>query len=134
MAASRPVQAGFFILKPDPMKSLLLSRREWDLCLDAAGNIAVCQPPWAVAQNVATAIKTFRKDCWYDQQKGLPYLEQIFGKYPPQSRLRWLIWQCALTQTGVLAASVKRLNLTGRRLTGQVMVTDQQANTQLVNF
>ena len=39
--------------------TLLLDQTEWDLVLDASGNIALASPPYALAQDVASAVRTF---------------------------------------------------------------------------
>ena len=41
------------------MNTLLLDTLRWDLCLDVHGNIAVASDPYSVAQDVASAIRTF---------------------------------------------------------------------------
>ena len=41
------------------MNTLLLDQTAWDLVLDSAGNIALAAVPYARAQDVASAIKTF---------------------------------------------------------------------------
>jgi len=63
------------------MKSLLLDLAIWDLCLDANGNIAVAEDPYATAQDVACACRTFIGEVWYDTTLGIPYTEQILGKF-----------------------------------------------------
>ena len=42
-----------------PYSTLLLDPDTWDLTVDNNGNIAVAAPPYAVAQDVASAIRTF---------------------------------------------------------------------------
>ena len=42
------------------MKTLLLRPDTWDLTLDSAGNIAVAENPYALAQDAASAIKLFQ--------------------------------------------------------------------------
>lgn len=108
------------------MKTLLLDQDAWDLVLDARGNIAVASDPYAIAQNVATAVRTFKRDCIYDQDKGLPYFEQILGQFPPLSYVKTLIEDEALTQSKVVEANVVFTDFTDRGLSGQIQVTDTQ--------
>ena len=46
--------------------SLLLVTDAWDICLDAAGNIALATPPYATAQSVANAIRLFQGELFFD--------------------------------------------------------------------
>ena len=67
------------------MRTLLLDRTAWDLVLDANGNIACATEPYQIAQDVASAIRTFRGECFYDTTLGLPYWSNILGQLPPAS-------------------------------------------------
>ena len=51
----------------DVAATLLLDRTTWDLCLDANGNIAMATGPYAIAQDVASAVRL-----WHDTTKGVP--------------------------------------------------------------
>jgi hypothetical protein len=44
------------------VNTLLLDVSSWDLCLDAAGNIAMASNPYSIAQDAASAIRTFAGD------------------------------------------------------------------------
>lgn len=63
-------------------KSMLLETETWDLSLDASGNIAATQNPYAVAQDAACACSTFLGEAWYDTTLGIPYYERILGHWP----------------------------------------------------
>ena len=41
------------------MNTLLLDLTNWDLLVDASGNIAVASDPYSVAQDVASAVRVF---------------------------------------------------------------------------
>ena len=69
------------------MSTLYLTPK-WDLCVDNSGNIALATEPYALAQDVASAIKLFKGELWYDAQKGVPYFEKILGKRPPAALFR----------------------------------------------
>ena len=70
------------------MNTLLLDRVAWDLVLDAAGNIAMASNPYATAQDVASAIKLFRGELFYDTAKGIPYWTEVLGQLPPLALVR----------------------------------------------
>lgn len=86
-------------------RTLLLDRTVWDLCLDAAGNIAVAAEPYAQAQDVASAIRLFRGELWYDVAVGIPYFGQILGRTPAPAFLKAQFVAAALTVPGVVSAT-----------------------------
>jgi len=82
------------------MDTLLLDLDNWDLTVDAAGNWAVASPPYAIAQDVASAIKTFQLqagpndpvlgECWYDNtRKSIGVGKPV----PVPATLDWDLWQ-----------------------------------------
>lgn len=104
------------------MKTLLLDRTAWDLVLDAAGNIALASEPYAIAQDVASAIRLFKGEAYYDTSQGVPYWEQFLGQRPPLSLVKAEVVKAALTVPGVLDARCFLASFTNRTLTGQVQV------------
>lgn len=102
--------------------TLLLDTETWDLVLDANGNIAVAAEPYALAQDAASAIKTFLGEVYWDTTVGVPYMTQILGKNIPLPLLKQLLIDAALTVPGVVSAQIFISSLTGRTLSGQVQV------------
>jgi hypothetical protein len=105
-----------------PFSTLCLDVGTWDLIADASGNIARADPPYAVAQDVASAIKTFLGEVWYDDTIGIPYQTKILGQVPPLSIFKQYMVAAALTVPSVVSAvcviqSYSRLT---RRIVGQV--------------
>lgn len=115
------------------MNTLLLDRTVWDLVLDASRNIAVASDPYSIAQDVSSAIRTFLAECWYDNTKGVPYLQQDLGQLPPMQLIRNQIETVAKTVPGVTQARCYILSIVNRKLTGQVQVTTA-TGTFPVNF
>lgn len=109
--------------------TLLLGRDTWDLLLGADGNIAVAAEPYALAQDAASAIKTFLGECYFDTTVGVPYLTQVLGKRIPLAILKQLLVDAALTVPGVVAAQVFITALTDRDLSGQVQVVSENGET-----
>jgi hypothetical protein len=103
--------------------TLLLDRTTWDLVLGADGNIAVAAEPYALAQDAASAIKTFLGECYWDTALGVPYLTQVLGKSPSLSQVKGLLVAAAMTVPGVASAKVFLVSATNRGLVGQVQVT-----------
>lgn len=116
------------------MDTLLLDTSLWDLFLDASGNIAVATEPYAIAQDVASAIKLFLGELYYDETKGLPYFDQILGEYPPASLVQAQVVAAALTVPDVVKARCVGLELSNRGLSGTVEVIDTTGVAQNVSF
>lgn len=116
------------------MNTLLLDTATWDLCKDAQGNIAMASAPYALAQDVASAIKTFLDEVWYDDTQGIPYFTQILGHAPPVTVFQEYMVRAALTVPGVVSAQCVISSFEGRTVTGQVPFTDVNGNKGLVSF
>jgi hypothetical protein len=102
--------------------TLLLDQSQWDLVVNASGNIAVAAEPYALAQDAASAIRTFEGECFWDTSVGVPYLSQILGKVVPLSLLKQALIEAALTVPNVVSAQVFVSSVTDRTLQGQVQV------------
>ncbi len=114
--------------------TLLLDQTEWDLVLDASGNIALASPPYALAQDVASAVRTFLGEVWYDTTEGIPYWTEILGQLPPASLLIELINQAALTVPGVVSAQTSIGSFGDRTVKGQILFVDENNETTTINF
>lgn len=124
------------------MKTLLLATDTWDLCLDASGNIAVADVPYALAQDVASALRTFLGEVWYDDTLGIPYFQKVLGKAPPLTVFQALMEQTALTAVPTTAdvyvvkatCTIQAFNPTTRVITGQVQFIDSNNQTGTVSI
>lgn len=117
------------------MRTLLLDRTLWDLVLDVNGNIAVGDAPYALAQDAASAIKTFLGECWYNTTLGVPYWNQILGQAPPPVSLMKAKFEgAALTVPGVVDAKCFITVFTDRTIRGQVHVTDRAGQVTAAAF
>lgn len=116
------------------MKTLLLDTDEWDLVLDAHGNIAAATNPYAIAQDVSSAVRLFLGELYYDTTKGVPHFQEILGKNPPISLIKSEVVKAALTVPEVTSATCLIAGFSGRTINGQVQVTDTTGETTLVNF
>lgn len=106
------------------MDTLLLDTVEWDLLLDVDGNWAVASNPYALAQDAASAIRTFQGELWYDTTQGVPYFTEILGKTPPLNLMKQKFEAAAKTVPGVVAAICYITEIRDRKVSGQVQVTD----------
>lgn len=116
------------------MKTLLLDQTYWDLVLDAEGNIALAKEPYAVAQDVASAVKLFQGELWYDTTKGIPYFSQVLGFLPPPSLLYTYFKNAALTVPTVATVNVVLNPLVDRTVTGEIQFTDTSGAKGSVNI
>lgn len=116
------------------MDTLLLDQTDWDLVLDINGNIAMASEPYALAQDVASAIRTFIAECWYDITQGIPNFQNVLGHLPPVALLKQYLVNAALTVPGVVTATVVIQSFTDRNVVGQVQFTDTTGASQIANF
>lgn len=116
------------------LNTLLLDTDAWDLVLDASGNIAMASPPYSLAQDVASAVRTFLSEVFYDTTQGIPYPTQVLGQIPPAALLTQLISNQALTVSGVVSAQTVITSFNARSVQGQIQFTDESGGTTIVNF
>ena len=116
------------------MNTILLSPTTGDLLLDANGNIAMAQEPFAIAQDVASAVKLFAGELYFDTSQGMPYFDQILGHNPPLSFLTAQMEAAALTVPNVVSAKAAITNFQNRQITGSVEVIDTTGQINNVVF
>lgn len=116
------------------MDTMLLAIDTWDLVLDANGNWAVANNPYSEAQDVASAIKLFLGEAYFDVTQGIPYFGQIFGVRPNLQFVKTQIEAAALTVPNVVSALCLFASFDGRNLTGQVQVIDTVGVQNNVSF
>lgn len=114
--------------------TLLLDQVAWDLVIDSAGNIAMAEPPYALAQDVASAVRLFLGELWYNTTAGIPYFEEILGTLPPVSLLISYIETAALTVPGVVTAQCIIGAFDSREITGQIQFIDETGAANAVQF
>jgi hypothetical protein len=116
------------------MNTLLLDPIGWDLMLDSTGNIAMASNPYAIAQDVASAVKLFLGELHYNTNKGLPYFEDIFGKSNPEAILKSQAEIAALTVPEVVQAKCTVLSINNRVMSGTLEIIDATGALQNVSF
>lgn len=115
--------------------ALLLDRTTWDLSVDASGNIAVCSETYSIIQNVATAIRTWYGEAWYDTSIGIPYDDGIFNGTTPLSIMKAQAEATAETVSGVASAQcLFLLQSSTRTLSGAIALTLTTGETVSVNL
>jgi hypothetical protein len=116
------------------LSTLLLDTVAWDLVLDSNGNIALAAPPYAMAQDVASALMTFLGECWYNTSLGVPYWQQLLGFSPSKTQWETALNAAAMTVPGVVSAATIITGFADRHLSGQVQFTTSDGNTATVLF
>jgi hypothetical protein len=100
----------------------LLLNANWDLETDSFNNIAVVEDPYSLAQDAASAIRTFQGEVYYDTALGIPFFQQILGFSPPVSLMKAYFIEAALTVPEVVSAVCFIASITDRQVLGQVQV------------
>lgn len=116
------------------MDTLLLDTKAWDLVLDSNGNIALAAPPYATAQDVASAMRIFLGELWYDTKQGVPYWQQLLGMNPTSSQIASALNAAAMTVPGVATANTVINSFAGREISGQVQFTTTDGSSTTVTF
>lgn len=116
------------------MRTELLDVLRWDVILDADGNEAVATAPYSVAQDVASACRTFRGEVYYNTTLGVPYIGQILGKEPSNAFVKAQLEAAAAAVPGCNNPQAFITGLSGRQLTGQVQFTDDNGAVQVAGF
>lgn len=114
--------------------TILLNPSTWDLVLDSNGNIAAAQAPYSLAQDAASAIRTFSGEVFYDTTLGIPYFSEILGQTPPLSLIKHYLNTAALTVPDVASAKTYLISFNKRTFKGQVQVTSSTGTTSAVGF
>lgn len=114
--------------------TLLLDQSAWDLVLDSNGNIAMGSSSYGIAQDVASALRTFKGECLYNTDLGVPYWQSILGKLPPTQYVKTQMEAQALTVANTVTASVTFTQFSDRSLVGECLVTDTDNNSFIIDF
>lgn len=104
--------------------TLTLDLNAWDLTLDGNGDIAVSTGAYAVAQNVANAVRLFTNDAYYDPDRGIPHFALELGQKRGQiGVLRSRVIKAALGVGGVKSAALDFIGIEKRDLRGNISLT-----------
>ena len=118
------------------MNTLLLDPVAWDLILDSNFNIAMASNPYSIAQDAASAIRTFQGEVYYNGNLGIPYFDQILGKNQnvAVAILAAQAEQAAETVPEVVSARTTALYYDNRTLSGVVEIIDTTGAANNVSF
>ena len=99
----------------------------------SGSGIATVAGPYAIAQNVANAVRLFTNDAYFDADRGIPHFDIELGHKPPYSILRTRILQAARAVEGVADATVT-FDRDKRVLGGEILLTLTTGDTVSVAF
>lgn len=117
------------------MYSTLKLDSNWDLTVDALGNIASDDTSYAVAQDVASAVRTVRGELFYDVQQGVPYFASVLGQNFSPQLFQAYVEQAALSVPGVTQAQASLEPVTAlRALAGRVRIIDELGESLNATF
>lgn len=88
------------------MISLKLIKDSWDIQLDENGLLLVADADYSIAQNVATAVRLFTNDAYFDTRSGIPHFQITYIRNPNLSVIRSRIKATAEAVVGVASATV----------------------------
>lgn len=109
------------------MNTLFLLPSTWDLCLDTSGNIAMATDEYQQAQDIATSCRVFLKDDYYNQQDGIPYLEEIMGRSAyPLALYQRNLHDRAMLVPNIVSVDVNLNEVKDRVLSGAIMFTNDK--------
>ena len=104
--------------------TLYLTPDNWDITLDSSGRLQTSANAYAIAQNVANAVRLFTNEAFFAMDEGIPHFEIELGyTRPALSVLRARIREAALNVAGVLDAAVNLDGVRDRKLTGEILLT-----------
>lgn len=116
------------------MKTLLLDPSDWDLTIDAAGNIACASDPYSQGQDAASAAKLFKSELWFDTLPGVPYWASILGHLPPLSLIKAEMVRAARTVPGVESAVCYITSFANRQISGQIQIKTSSGLSSTADF
>lgn len=112
------------------MHTLYLDPETWDLALDINGNIAYAKDPYSKAQDVASAIRLFKGELYYDTTKGIPYFDETLGKKQSFALYQKRLEDAALSVPDVISAQAG-IEREGERVIGGVVRFTDKHNQSL---
>lgn len=113
------------------MFSVKLDETNWDLDLDASGNIATVGAQERLAQDTATTCLLWRGESFWDEQFGVPWKAILGGSGYSLNLVEGYLRETAETVEGVETADVTLTQNRGdRTVKGQILLNGGQANVE----
>lgn len=107
--------------------TLLLDRDDWDICLDASGNIALASLDYAKEQDVASECRTYTGELYFDTTIGVDY-GLILGRFQPVQILKDQLATAASRVSGVVNPVIYLTDISNREIGGQIQFNGGTTN------
>lgn len=115
--------------------TIFLNPQTWDLDIDANGNIALANAPYACAQDAASACRLWRGEEQYNTARGIPYDTAILGMLPsPVHLTNWYRTEAQTVPNVATATPIFQFNRGARSLGGQLQLTLTDGTTANVSI
>lgn len=117
--------------------TMYLDPVSWDLALNSSASLAMATEPWSLAQDAASAIRTFQGEVYYDTTLGVPYWAKVLGVYPKPSvaYMKKLLADAAMgASPDIASVKVFFTSFSNRQLSGQVQVTSVAGVVSIASF
>lgn len=115
-------------------KTSIKLNNDWDLYLDAFGNLETCNDDEAICQDASCALRLFTNDSYYEPSKGIPYLDIVLSVSPFESLVRSELINTAKSVDGVLDASVEDFTVEKRSLKLKMKCLTTNGNVRDVGY
>jgi hypothetical protein len=110
---------------------------DWDMQLDAEGNIILADSDYAIAQNCANEIRLWTNDAYYQADNGIDWMNVQLAKGLDATVLRSEIRAACMRVAGVQSVSSIVLNsfdTETRELRGEIVVITENGNNVTVRI
>jgi len=114
------------------MNSIFLNGETWDLDIDTSNNIAMAFSAYAIAQDVACAVRLFKGEQWYTEEDGVNYFNDILIESASINLFKAEVITAALTVPEVVSAKVFITDISDRKINGQIQITDLTGTTTAI--
>ena len=111
--------------------------KDWDLQLDANGQLALTKSQDAVAQTVANRCRLFVRDASYNYDEGIAYFETALGQKVQTSLLSSELRRLALEVQGVtkvISVTVDNFEIETRTLKAKIVLLTEDSKDVVVNI
>lgn len=112
--------------------SLLLTNN-WDITLDSLGNLAIADKNYSIAQDVASAVKLFTNDAYFDTQAGIPHFDITLKRNPSPTVIRARLKEASENVPGVKSAVVNVIEIKAGKLQAEIQLTLNNNTTAVIS-
>jgi hypothetical protein len=108
---------------------------DWDLQLNAEGNLILAHDDYAIAQNCANEIRLFTNDAYFQADNGIDWFNTQLGKPLEESLLKSEIHDACMRVSGVVGVVsilLKSFDSEERTLSAEIIVRTENSTNVTV--